>query len=1121
MTTNRKPLNHLTQDEIAKSLDAFKYQLGVGGGIRKSQSIYDYETANYKVGAESIYNLDVLTALKNVGIGAGLALTHNGSEKNLLVTTGAFPIARINATSNSPNRLGLAGSSCYKVLTIFIDIDFKDQKRAWYHQQLANGYVSQELANYIEGEISFLRTVPEFNQAPNACLLSKNGFHFHYHLSLVSGWSSAGIQYLLELPETKQKEFCTAAGISSINDLQVEYFDGEESNCIRSWWVKLFEKKKFKEARGYDEQVLDIGARKCREIGMWHTKDINNPWLMRPFQTSSLSTSPITPTIPQPSIKEEKAKLKDLMEQVIDGKKSYRYLDGTEIISIGTSGKKAQVKHETITVQELANNWSRYLGEYGTRDKIQACLDFVSPEISKPYESIGGAFVSKAEDDALLINLVHPTKPKSEKGSEISLFVLPSQKIGAKLKAKAVASALQLDLDPKSGKVEKSETNLRIILQKDPLITSIYKLDILRGHMVVHHLVKTSSNSPSSCIQLDKPIAEQVKTTIKNKPFCKMKARQLQDEDFIVLQAHIKQVYGVEYARQLIIENIKACFSTNPDMDLKFNLVHDKFLGHYDKWIKAGRPSMLNSWLPDTLQVSKSINPAYYDHLSMVGRKLLIGMTSRAYSFADPTKLEMMFCITGKSQGTGKSTFSETLIRSLLDLFGVETATAGEMDSRFILSTRQDDNKSGDKILSYEGKLIYQLEEFGSDQVKKSSANQLKNAISEKSVEGRSAYERFNRSLNFTHFIISTTNDRYFLHEGDGDQRRFLILDLDYVGTDGYYAIPLDGKRKPINWLKGNEGFIDRDLMASLLDLAFGEAYARAINGELEAGTSQDLVAVRSAKDILTGQPTDQEIPCEMPRLSQEEKAKVAAFNKRYEMGSERMREALITYFRNQTEDKIAYKFHDIEAGVKETIGFIKHQNQVTDAMASLDFPLVRVEKRGATVWRFVDRLDSRNLLNCNPYAGIREDEDENKTMRTMREQQQTISDLEKKIKELENALKKKETEVVRLEEKVSEIPAQEIVIVSKVAAPSYTPELEEDEDDDEDFVWEIVPSKQEVSTYPKPQEVSIYPKPQVVNAPPTTKTSKPIFVSPLDDLDENNLDPEVEQNLRKKFKKH
>ena len=92
---------------------------------------------------------------------------------------------------------------------------------------------------------------------------------------------------------------------------------------------------------------------------------------------------------------------------------------------------------------------------------------------------------------------------------------------------------------------------------------------------------------------------------------------------------------------------------------------------------------------------------------------------------------------------------------------------------------------------------------------------------------------------------------------------------------------------------------------------------------------------------------------------------------------------------------------------------------------------------------------------------------------------------------------------------------------MSKVAAPSYTPELEEDEDDDEDFVWEVVPSKQEVSTYPKPQVVSTHTQPQVVNAPPTTKTSKPIFVSPLDDLDENNLDPEVEQNLRKKFKKH
>jgi len=610
--------------------------------------------------------------------------------------------------------------------------------------------------------------------------------------------------------------------------------------------------------------------------------------------------------------------------------------------------------------------------------------------------------------------------------------------------------------------------------------------------MVVHHAIKTSSTAPSSCIELDQSIADQINKKIKNRAFCKMKAREMQDEDFIVLQAHIKQVYGVEYPRPQIIENIKACFSTNPSMDVKFNLVHEKFLGHYDRWVKAGRPQMLDTWLPDTLQVSKTINPSYYEHLSMVGRKLLIGLTSRAYSFSDPTKLEMMLCITGKSQGTGKSTFSETLVRSLLDLFGVETSTAGHMDNRFILSTRQDDNKSGDKILSYEGKLIYQLEEFGTDQVGKKSANQLKNAICEKSVEGRSAYERFNRSLNYTHVIVSTTNDRYFLHEGDGDQRRFLILDLDYVGADGYYAIPLDGVKKPVNFLKGNEGFIDRDLMARLLNLAFGEAFARAIHGEIEKGTAKDLLAVRSAKDVLTGQPTDQEIICEMPRLSQEEKAKVAAFNKRYEMGSERMKE----------------------------------------------FPLVKVERKvGGVCWQFVAK-DGKKLLDFNPYAGLREDEEESKTLKAIREHDATVRSLEQKIKELEEALKKQQAIVVK---------EPEIIIVDKTEVVDFTPEIDEDDDDD-DFAWEIVPSAiaqiTAQSTYtPINVDADVHellahnqavqkanfeqgaqhlaehtkPKQQAIVAPKKEPKADP-YINPLEDLDDN--DPDVLKNILKVWEK-
>jgi predicted P-loop ATPase len=1142
--TTRPSFKSYTDQQISQGFESFKEALGIGATKKKQwQTAYDYLGASHKLGCESIYSLSVLESLDKVGIGPGQAIVKlAGADLNLFVTTGAYAKAGITQAKTSPNYVALDGKDCLKVMNLFFEIDLKDEKRTWYHNELKHGQVTHDLAQFIEKEIAHLKSIKEIGQAPSMVLLSKNGLHFHFNLALTSGWSHAGIQYLLDLPTQAQEQFCADAGISSIGAIEPQYFDGKESNCIRNWWKKVYEKNNLKD-RDYDDAILDIGSRKCREAGMFHTKDINTPWIMRPYYTSSYSQSLIKPTIAQPTQKEEKSKFRLLMEKVIDGKTPHRHLDGSEMISIGATGKKAQVKHESITVQELANNWDSYVSDFGVKgDKIQACLDFLSPEMPKPYESIGGAFVNKSEDGALMIHLVHPMKPKTASGNQISLFVLPTDKQATKMKNKVISATLALDIDAKTGKIEKSETNLRIILQKDQLITSIYKLDILRGQMVVHHAIKTSSTSPSSCIELDQPIAQQISSKIKNKAFCKMKAREMQDEDFIVLQAHIKQVYGVEYPRPQIIENIKACFSTNPNMNVKFNLVHEKFLGHYEKWVKAGRPQMLDTWLPDTLQVSKTINEAYYNHLSMVGRKLLIGLTSRAYSFSDPTKLEMMLCITGKSQGTGKSTFSETLVRSLLDLFGVETATAGHMDSRFILSTRQDDNKSGDKILSYEGKLVYQLEEFGTDQVGKKSANQLKNQISEKSVEGRSAYERFNRSLNFTHFIISTTNDRYFLHEGDGDQRRFLILDLDYVGTDGYYAIPLDGIKKPVNFLKGNEGFIDRDLMASLLNLAFGEAFARAIHGEIQPGTAKDLLAVRSAKDVLTGQPTDQEIVCEMPRLSMDEKAKVAAFNKRYEMGSERMKDALIKFFKDQGENNFSFKYHALEAGVKEEIGFVKHQNQVIEAMGSLEYPLVKVDRKvGGTCWQFVAK-DGKSLLDFNPYAGLRDDEEESKTLRAVREHDLTVRSLEQKIKELEEALKKQQSIVVK---------EPEIIILDKAQSfDTFTPEIEE-KDDDDDFSWEIVPSIAQITSQSSytpidvnadvnellahnravqksnfeqgAQHIAQYnnkPKVDLPKPPPKRLQKDDPYINPLDDIDENNLDPEIVKNILKTFSK-
>ena len=159
----------------------------------------------------------------------------------MFVTTGAYAKAGIEQVKTSPNYVALDGKDCLKVMTLFLEIDLKDQERAWYHNELKHGQITHDLAQFIEKEIAFLKGIKEIGQAPRMVLLSKNGLHFHFSLSLVSGWSHEGIQYLLDLPTQVQEQFCLDAGISSIGAIEPQYFDGKESHWIRFWGAGQFQ----------------------------------------------------------------------------------------------------------------------------------------------------------------------------------------------------------------------------------------------------------------------------------------------------------------------------------------------------------------------------------------------------------------------------------------------------------------------------------------------------------------------------------------------------------------------------------------------------------------------------------------------------------------------------------------------------------------------------------------------------------------------------------------------------------------------------------------------------------------------------------------------------------------
>lgn len=1125
MTHNRQPFSAIQNDTIEQGLARFKAQMGIGtSGRYKSQTAYSYPTDEHKIGAESIYSIDALKALGEVGIGVGQIVittkTATTQDKNLFVTTGAYPISRIEKGRNA-EALSLDGDTCHKVMNLFLEMDLKGETLKEYHDSMKQGTVSTQIARLIDTEIDRLSKIPELKQAPNVCVLSKNGIHFHYQLDLLSGWSSLGLQHLYELPLAQQEAFAKEAGTRSISDLEAQYFNEQaHSTCIRSWWKAVFKKNELAKF-GYDDKVLDIGSRKCREIGMWHTKDINAPWLMKPYVSYHLSQKPLHIEMKE-NEKEQAAKMEKfhqiMFDALMDDKKPHRMLKGDEVVAIGSIGKKAVVDHESITVQELQDNWENYISKYGKKDKVQLCLDFLSTEVARPYESIGSAFATQSADKTIFINLQHTMKPKNNASQEVSLFILPEPNKRQAVTRKKMAMSLNLSTT-KEGAVKKTITNLLAILQKDPVIIQAYKLDVLRGVMCVHHLLHTNQTRPNNSIAFDEPLGQQIESFVQQEPFSTLLCEMMSEQDLIVLQSYILQVYGISFEKVTMWEALVTAFSTSQNLTVKFNLLHTRFREHHDAWVQRGKKAVLDTWLPESLHVDKMVNPEYYKHLSLVGRKLLLGICHRAYAFDSPIKLELMLAILGKAQNTGKSTMTETLIRSLMGVWGTESSVVGALDSRFILQTRQDDSKTGDQILSYAGKLIYLLEEFGHEQMSKKGANLLKTMISEKSITGRTPYSKASTTLNFTHTIISTTNDEQVLHQADGDQRRFLIVDLDKKGNDGNFAIVLGNKPQRYNTNNGNKGFIDNKRMAELLKDAWGEAYARAIHGDIDPKIDRDLLSQRSARHVHTGQVIQNaNIYCEMPRLNVSERECIAAFNKGYEMRNDRIDDLLYKFFSERTSS-YRFSFDDIMTGIEEK-SKVKNPAIVVNALKGLKYPLARFTTKNRNVWCFVDTQG--NPLSSNPYENWESDsEQDNPVIQQAQEVAQEKAQLIAYMQNLEEELKRKHAELTALKEAQTKKDVQVVLIPSTPVEYGFTPEIEEDDDD---RIIEFVASS---SMQPSTQPPALDARYMTASIPPAPdpkeqqRKKRGKFISPLDSLDENNIPPSIDENMRKSFKKH
>jgi len=1082
-----KSIFQFSTSEIDQIATKFKKALGLEKSPNtRQQASYSPLKCDFKVGSESIYDLSVVEQLEKIGVTPATWRQKEpkgqATARNLFVTTGAFEAKEIQTVLPSPTAknvdgvkyFGLDGQNFLKIMNIFLDIDFKGEKLEKFHQGLLGaGQLNDEVKGWLEDELKVLERPDVFGQRPNVITISKNGFHFQYQLDITSGWSMKGIEYLHNLKDTK--------------GLDIRAIE-EQAGQVRAWMDKLY--SSVLEKQGYDTAVRDVGSRKTRELGMWHTKDLNSPFLLVPCQGIALSTKPLQIKTDQ-NFKEESLKKlgADLKADLEKPKNNWEHLTGDELLTVGVSGKKDLVTDkQQVTVKYLMDHFHDLLEQYGKKNALQVCADWLSPRVEKPYESIGGAVAYYQEDGAVLIYLNHPRKPKNSEGKPVTNFILPTPIYTLNFAKKAQAKALNLSLD-RQGKPEKIMANLRLILENDQFVGDFYKYDVLRHAPCTHQSIASRGwyHETSYTFQ---GIEQSLRARAGKTPFSSMEAVIFSDHDTLILQHYLKEKYDIEFPEPWIMQNMGMCLKAR---GLIYNTISEGYQERYKQWVQAGKPEVLDIWLPESLNVDKNLHPEYYKHLQLVGRKVLIGMTARAFSSYDQLKCEYILAILGKAQSTGKSTMANVLLNSIFGLpfSKSETTESKIVTHRFMLDTKTDEDKVGDKILKYAGKLVYLMEEWGADMSHKKSNNSLKSEISEASMEGRTAYAKDLTKLNFTHFIIATTNDKRVLHHGDGDQRRFLILDLDYVGSDGTYACVL-GKKQKANDLIGNVGLIDNGKkMHDLLLLAWGEAYARTIRGELQHGLDSALIAQKNRKDVVSGRPIEGEfIHCEMPRLTRDQIAQIGQLNKTYEMRNDRIDDLLIDFFRRQGKTKVSYSLREIEAELKDGLGILKTAQPLYMALQTLDVPLTKVRKNSGNVWVMCDK-STGTLLTENPYAKIddeqgvsatqalKADQDKNQEIARLYAQleqaRQAQAQAEIAAREAQAQAREAQLRASQAVQQAKELEAKGTEVVVLQSAPmdyGFTPELEEDDDDDQEFEIVVAQSPKAPQQEPKQEEI-------------------------------------------------
>lgn len=281
--------------------------------------------------------------------------------------------------------------------------------------------------------------------------------------------------------------------------------------------------------------------------------------------------------------------------------------------------------------------------------------------------------------------------------------------------------------------VERSTTNLLLIMRHDDRLDGVFKYDSFSKNIIVNKCPPWETTGLFS-------------------------VRQLKDYDYIRLESFLETTCGLKTGRDKCADAIIStaqmpCNTFNPATDY-FNSLH---------WDGEKR---LDTWLLDYVTNGKQSA----EYLMIVGRKFICGLAARAIH--PGVKFDTMIILEGKQNG-GKSMLAATMA----------TINGAQY---FLDDFRDIDNK--DSLMKIQGRLVVEFPEITT--MRRAEVNELKGFLSRQTDSYRAPYARNTIEAPRQCVFVGTVNpEGGYLKDATGNRRYWPVACRDKIEIDNIKEI--------------------------------------------------------------------------------------------------------------------------------------------------------------------------------------------------------------------------------------------------------------------------------------------------------------------------------------------